>query len=228
MAKAHTCEFCSRAFHDEKNLINHSCEKKRRYFRRDDPYARLGFMAWSRFYELTNSGGYKKKNNYKEFINSRYYNAFIKFGRHIIDINAIEPAKFTDFVIKNNLPIDKWTHDFVYEEYVRELIKKESPEQACERMILLMQQWSMQTGEPWQDFFRKISSNLAVQWTRAGRISPWLLYNVDSALDLIDRCNLEQQELIKQCAPVAQWKVKFMRSKDSVEWIKQTMKDAGV
>lgn len=228
MAKGHTCEFCKRLFHDEKNLINHSCEKKRRYFRKDDPHARLGFIAWSRFYELTYTGGGKKKSDYKEFINSRYYNAFIKFGKHLVDLNAVEPAKFIDFVIKNNLPIDKWTHDFVYEQYIRELTKKENPEQACERMILLMQQWSMQTGEPWQDFFRKINTNLAVQWTRAGRISPWLLYNVDSALDLIDRCSLEQQDMIKEFAPVAQWKVKFIKNKESIEWIKKTMRDAGV
>jgi hypothetical protein len=185
-------------------------------------------MAWSRFYELTGGPNNKKKQNFKEFANSKYYNAFIKFGRHMVDLNAIEPAKLIDYVIKNNLPIDKWTHDFVYEQYIRELIKKETPEQASERMILLMQQWSMQTGEPWQDFFRKINTNLAVQWTRTGRISPWLLYNVDSALDMIDRCSLEQQDLISQFAPVAQWKILFMRNRDSIEWIKKTMRDAGV
>lgn len=226
--KKHACEFCKREFHDEKNLINHSCEKKRRWFKKDDPHCRLGFMAWSRFYELSHSGGSKMKNNYKEFINSRYYNAFINFGKHIIDVNAIEPNKFIDFVIKNNLPIDKWTHDFVYEQYIRELTKKETPEQALERMILLMQQWSMQTGEPWQDFFRKINTNLAVQLTQSGRISPWLLYTIDSALDLIDRCSLEQQEMIKQFAPVAQWKIKFMKNREAIEWIKKTMRDAGV
>jgi hypothetical protein len=228
MTEKHTCEFCKRQFHAEKNLISHNCEKKRRFFKKDDPSSRFGFLAWARFYELTDFSSKKKKNNFKDFINSRYYTSFLKFGRYIIDINAIEPAKFIDFVIKNNLPIDRWTHDFVYEQYVRELTKKETPEQACERMILLMQQWSMQTGEPWQDFFRKINTNLAVMWIRSGRMSPWLLYNVDSALDLIDRCSLEQQDLISQFAPVAQWKIKFMKSREAIEWIKKTMKDAGV
>lgn len=228
MLKKHSCEWCKREFHDEKNLINHSCEKKRRWFKREDPANRLGFIAWSRFYELTHSGGNKKKTSNKEFINSRYYNAFVKFGRYMVDVNAIETSKFIDYVIKNNLPIDKWTHDFVYQQYVKDLVKKESPEQAFERMIYLMQQWSQQTGEPWQDFFRKINTNIAVQLAQTGRISPWILYTVDSALDMIDRCNLEQQDMIKQVAPVAQWKIKFMKNKDSVEWIKQMMKDAGV
>lgn len=227
MAK-HGCEFCLREFHDEKNLINHSCEKKRRWFRRDEPANRLAFIAWSRFYELNDFNGKKKQYSQIEFINSRYYVAFLKFGKHIIDINAIDPAKLIDFVLKNNLPIDKWTHDFVYEQYIRELTKKETPENASERMILLMQQWSMQTGEPWQDFFRKINTNLAVQWIQSGRISPWLLYNLDSALDMIDRCTQEQQNMIKQFAPVGPWKLKFQKNKDSVEWIKNTMKEAGV
>lgn len=226
MAK-HNCEFCKRAFNDERNLINHSCEKKRRYYKRDDPPNRLGFMAWARFYELNNFGHKKKTPNHMDFISSRYYNAFYKFGKHMIDINAIDPAKLIDFVIKNNLPIDKWTHDFVYEQYIRELTKKETPEQALERMILLMQQWSMQTGEQWQDFFRKINTNLAVGWVRAGRISPWLLYNLDTALDMIDRCTPEQQGMINDFAPIGIWKLKFKQSKDSVAWIKKTMLEAG-
>ncbi len=227
MAKKHSCEFCKREFFDEKNLINHNCEKKRRYFKRDDPPNRFGFLAWSRFYELNDFSG-KKHRNHKEFINSKYYNAFVKFGKYVIDLNAPEPAKFIDYVLKNNLPIDKWTYDVVYEQYVRELIKKETPEQACERMILLMQQWSMQTGEPWQEFFRKINTNLAVQWIKAGRISPWLLYTLDSSLGMLDRCTLEQQDMINQFAPVGIWKLKFKQNKDAVEWIKKTMTDAGV
>lgn len=224
----HECEFCKRTFHREKTLIDHGCEHKRRWFRRDDPPNRLGFMAWTRFYELNDFNGQKKSSSHMDFLNSQFYTAFVKFGKHMIDINAIEPAKFIDFVIKNNLPLDRWTHDFVYEQYIRELIKKETPEQALERMILLMQQWSMQTGEPWQDFFRKINTNLAVQWIKTGRISPWLLYNVESALSLIARCSLEQQQMIKEFAPVGPWKLRFKKNVDSIGWIRKTMTEAGV
>lgn len=222
------CEFCKRSFFNEKVLINHSCEKKRRWFKRDEPANRLAFMAWFRFYELNDFNGQKKSTSYMDFVYSPYYTAFVKFGKHIIDINASEPAKFIDFVLKNNLPIDKWTYDFVYEQYIRELIKKETPEQALERMILLMQQWSMQTDERWQDFFRKINTNLAIQWIRAGRISPWLLYNLDSALDMIDRCTPEQQRMIGEFAPVGPWKLRFKKNTEAIEWIKTTMKQAGV
>jgi hypothetical protein len=186
-------------------------------------------MAWSRFYEL-NSFGKKKdfKNSYRNFIDSQYYNAFMKFGRHIRDLNAVEPAKFIDYVIKNNLPIDKWTHDFVYEQYIRELTRQETAEQALERNIMLMNEWSMQSGENWFDFFRKVNTNQAVMWIKSGRISPWLLYNVDSAVEFFERCSSEQLSMIKSCAPPGPWKIKFNKNSESCNFIRQTLRESGM
>jgi len=224
-----SCEFCNRSFNNEKNLINHSCEKKRRWFARDEPHVRLAFLAWSRFYELSsNRVGTKAKKSFIEFANSRFYNGFVKFGKHIIDCNVVNPTQFIDYVIKGNLPLDTWCHDSVYEQYVRDYMKNEGPENALERMILLMQQWSLQTNEPWQDFFRKINPNLAMQWMRAGRISPWILYNTDSAIEFFERCSPEQLSMIKKWAPNASWRIKFNKYADSVKFIKQTLQDAGV
>jgi hypothetical protein len=224
------CEFCSRKFSKEIYLINHNCEKKRRWFQKDEPHARFGFIAWSRFYELNKQFGQKKefKNSYKNFINSRYYTDFMKFGIHIRDLNAIEPAKFIDYVIKNNLPIKKWTHDFVYEQYVRELTRQETAENALERNILLMNEWSMQNSEPWFEFFRKVNTNQAVSWIKSGRISPWVLYNVDSAVQFFERCTPEQLGIIKSCAPPGPWKIRFNKNAESCAFIRNTLKRNGM
>lgn len=227
--KNFSCEFCKREFIKELSLVNHSCEKKRRWFQKNEPHARIGFAAWNRFYELNRFGKKTEfKNDYRNFINSRYYSAFMKFGRHIRDLNAIQPNKFIDYVIKNNLPIDKWTHDFVYEQYVRELTRQESAEDALERNILLMNEWSMQNNESWYDFFRKVNTNQAVAWIKSGRISPWVLYNVDSAVDFFERCTPEQLAIIKDCAPTASWKIKFNKNSDSCAFIKNTLKKNGM
>ena len=213
----------------EASLINHSCEKKRRWHQRDEPHARLAFIAWSRFYEL-NSFGKKKefKNNQRNFIDSQYYRGFVRFGRHMRDLNAVEPAKFIDYVIKNNLPIDKWTHDFVYEQYIRELTRQETAEEALERNIMLMNEWSMQSGESWNEFFKKVNTNQAVAWLRSGRISPWLLYNVDSAVDFFERCTPEQLGMIKEYAPPGPWKIKFNKNNDSCDFIRTTLRNNGM
>lgn len=222
------CEFCKRNFSKELTLLNHSCEKKRRWFSKDEPHIRAAFLAWNRFYELNSFG--KKENNrsFQNFMNSRYYNAFVKFGKHMQDLNAVEPAKFIEYVIKNNIPLDKWAHDFVYEQYIRELVRQENAESALERNIKFMNDWATQQNEPWYDFFRKVNTNQAVAWIMNGRISPWVLYNVDSALEFFDRCTAEQISLIKKHAPPGPWKVKFNKNKDSCDFIKSTLKESGM
>lgn len=223
------CEFCKREFSDEGHLINHVCEKKRRWFQKDQPQGRIAFMAWSRFYELNNAlVGKKNKKTYKEFIDSKFYLAFSKFARHLLDTAAPEPARFIDYVIKNNLPIDKWAHDAVYEQYVKDLIKTESPEQALERGIVLMREWSQQHDIAWTDFFRQVNVNQLTNWVRTGRMSPWVLYNAVSAEEALRRCGPEQISMIYDMAPTAQWSLKFKADKEGTAFVKDTLKKAGL
>ena len=225
---SHLCEFCKRNVSKELTLINHSCEKKRRWFSKDEPQNRVAFLAWSRFHELNSFGKKEKNQSFQNFMNSRYYNAFVKFGKHIHDLNALEPLKFIEYVIKNNIPVDTWTYDFVYGQYVHELVRQESPENALERNIKLMNEWAMQQNEQWYDFFRKVNTNQAVAWVMNGRISPWVLYNVESALELFERCTAEQVALIKKHAPPGPWKIKFSKNKDSCEFIKSSLTESGM
>lgn len=223
------CEFCSREFSDELRLINHVCEKKRRWFQKDQPQGRIAFLAWSRFYELNGQfASNKTKKSYKEFINSKYYRAFSRFSRHLLDTAAPEPERFIDYVIKNNLPIDKWTHDQVYAEYVKDLIRTESPEQALERGIMLMREWSQQHEKSWTDFFRDVNTNQLTNWIKTGRISPWVLYNAASAEDALQRCTPEQIGIISSTAPAVQWGMRFKTQKDGTAFVRQTLKKAGL
>ena len=80
--------------------------------------------------------------------------ALQNFDKYMLDVNAIDPEKFIDFVITTSVKLDKWTSDAVYETYIRELNKKETAERAVERGILLMQQWSRENDRPYNVFFR--------------------------------------------------------------------------
>lgn len=223
------CEFCNREFSDELKLIDHVCEKKRRWFQREQPQGRIAFIAWTRFYELNNQfAGKKRKRDYKEFIDSKYYLAFSKFARHLLDTAAPEPLQFIDFVLKNNLPIDKWTHDLVYEQYVKNLVKTEEPEQALERAVVLMREWSQQHDMPWYDFFREVNTNQLARWVQTGRISPWVLYNASSAADALSRCSPEQVGMIADMAPAAQWSLRFKSNKEGATFVRDTLRKAGL
>lgn len=224
-----SCEFCNKNFSRESSLINHSCEKKRRWFDKDSKHSRIAFNAWNRFYQLNKFNmDPNYSTNFKNFMNSKYYNAFMKFAKHICDVNAIDPVKFIDYVIKNNLPLDKWTHDFVYKQYVDNYIRQESAENALIRSVNLINDWSQETGKPWNEFFKTVNTHQAVMWIKSGKISPWLLYNVDSAVDFFSRCSPEQLVLIKELAPIGPWKLKFLKNQDSCTFIRDTLKQNGM
>lgn len=224
--KPFKCEFCKHAFAREKTLLVHMCNEKERWLNRDEKYVRYGFMVYRRFYEISYRG--KEPPEYARFVKSKMYSAFVKFGRYLLHINAINPEGFVDFLLKTQIPIDRWDKPLVYETYVRDLSKRESVEDAVTRNILLMQQWSTHTGEPWQEFFRKVTPEQATEYIRSGRISPWLLYTAASAENMFNRMSPEQEMLIKGYIDTGFWSIMLDRHKDDVQWLKNLLDEEGV
>jgi len=222
---AYSCEFCKKSFSKEGTLINHMCEKKRRWLWKDERYIRIGFMAFQKFYQLSVRS--KKEKTYHDFMESLYFTAFTKFGRYIEHINAIEVSGFVEMLIKNNIKLDDWTNDIWYESWTRELTRKESPLKAVERNILLMEQWGRETGENWVDFFRKVSTSQATIWIRKGRISPWLLYS-GVGQPLFDRLSDEQLGLVREWINPLYWNSKIRNNKAEVDQIRAILEEAGV
>ncbi len=220
----HTCEFCKRDYSSEKTLIAHACEKKRRWLWKDEKYATMGFRAYQLFYEVGMK--YKKVKTQEDFIDSQYYSAFIKFGKHLVDINAIDPIGFTEFLIRTNVRLDDWTLPRPYEIWVRELGRKEHPDRALERNILLMEHWSRETGEEWTDFFRKVNPQLATKWIKTGRLSPWLLFTVGD--ELVERLSDEQLILVQELLEPGFWFKKFDTFEEEVRSIKFNLRSVGV
>jgi hypothetical protein len=219
------CEFCKKDFVTERNLIAHSCEPKRRWMWRDEKYIKLGFIAYQKFYILSMKT--RKPKIYADFMKSKYFTSFTKFGKYLQNINAIESNGFMDYVIKTNVKLDQWCEDWVYEAWVREVSKKESPEQAVERNILLMSQWARETDEPWQDFFRKVNPQLATKWIQQGRISPWILY-AGFGDSLFSRMSDEQLGMVRDLINPEYWTKKFALNREAVAFIKISLTEAGV
>jgi len=221
------CKFCNRSFKREKTLIAHMCEQKRRFTNKDSKYVRLGFLAYNRFYEISQAVGSKKR-TYESFAKSSYYTAFTKFGKYIIDVNAIDPEKFIDFVITSGVKLDKWCSDAVYETYIRELNKKETAERAVERGILLMQQWGMENDRPYNVFFREISKPRAIHWIKSGRISPWIIFNSASGSELLNSFNDHELNLINEYLEPTFWSRKFQVRNEYVLFVKQVLETAKI
>jgi hypothetical protein len=99
-------------FRKESTLTAHLCETKRRWQQEKETGVQFGLRAYLQFYETTQ--GSAKLKSYEDFVNSSYYRAFVRYGRHLVSIRAINSVSFTAWLLKNNKKLDHWTKDTYY------------------------------------------------------------------------------------------------------------------
>lgn len=225
-ASEHVCEFCRQSFVRESTLLHHSCEPKRRHLQRDEKPVKLAFIAYQKFY--AQSLRRKTPPTYDAFAKSKLYTSFVRFGRHLMELNAVNPLGYIDFLLRIEATIDRWLSPTLYDTYIRELNKNETPMDALERSLGLMQQWATESNQDWRDFFRKIEGPLAALYITNGRISPWVLFIASSAQDMMQRFNAEQLAMIERSIDPQFWRLKIERHHQDVETIREVLAEYGI
>jgi hypothetical protein len=212
--KPYKCEYCGNGYMREKTLVAHLCEKKRRWLQKDEKRVRYGLYAFQRFYKL--SAGNKKEKTYEDFVNSSYYNAFVKFGSFINNVKPLYPEKYIDYVVTSGVKLDHWAKDSLYEKYVLEFILKEDVHTALERSIQSMVAWSEDKSAPWNHYFYHVSTNRAVWDIKDGKVSPWLILND------------EQLEMVYHVINPEHWAMRFKRLPNDVQLVKDVAKESNL
>jgi hypothetical protein len=220
------CVHCGKSFMKEKTLYAHMCEPKRRAMQKDEKRVQAGFMAFNRFFRLTQ--GAKKDKNYDEFCKSPYYNAFVKFGSFVNNVMPLYPDKFIDFVIKSGIKLDHWCRDELYDSYLFEMIKIEPVESAVQRSLTHMMEWADANNAEFKHYFLYVNLNRAVNDIRNGYISPWLVLNSKTGRDMVSKFNDEQMELIEPAFDVQYFLKKFKEKPADVALVKEVCKESGI
>lgn len=210
----------------DRTLTSHMCERKRRALQKDEKRVQAGFMAFNRFWQLAQGG--KKAKTYDEFCDTSYYNAFVKFGSFINNVNPLYPDRFVDYVIKSGVKLDHWCRDELYEKYLYEMIKVESVESAVQRSITTMMEWGDEHGAEFAHYFLYASLNRAVHDILAGRISAWIVLNSQSGKDMIKNMNDEQLNMIAPAFDIQYWVKRFKELPADVALVKEICAEVGI
>ena len=221
----YTCQFCQKDFIKESSLAVHSCEPRRRRQEQSERGVHLGLQAYLKFYELTQ--GSAKLKTFDDFADSPYYRAFVKFGRYCVDIRAINPARFIEYVLKQNKKIDHWCRDSIYTEYLLDYLRIENVNDALARAIEFGITWQEQTSNPAHDCLRHGNSNTMCYAITSGRISPWVIYNSDSGQKFLNDLTSEQVAMIWSYIDSDFWMKKFQDYPADQEYAKDILTKAG-
>ena len=223
------CRYCEKEFRKESSLAVHLCEQKRRWQEEKETGVQFGLQAYLRFYEMTQ--GSAKMKSYSDFVSSPYYKAFVKFGRHMVAIRAVNPKMFIDWVIKENKKLDHWTHEKVYLEYLRGYMRKEAVQDALERALKEMQDYADEHKEfanGFRDYFRYGNPNRICHHIANGRVSPWIVFNCSTGVEFLESLNDEQIAIILLWIDPEFWQRRFQDYVADTEWVKTILKEAGL
>ena len=220
------CKYCKKSFRKESTLSAHLCESRRRWQQEKEVGVQLGLQAYLKFYEITQ--GSSKTKSYADFVDSPYYSAFVKFGQYLVQIRCINVPLFIEWVIKNNKKLDQWTKDAYYDEYLRDYLRKEHPNDALTRSFTEMQNWADENNKSFNDIFCAGSPNKVCNMILNGRISPWILYNCDSGVEFLAGLNSEQVALIYPAIDPEFWQRKFRDYVADTEFMKSVLIEAKV
>lgn len=221
-----TCQYCGHKFTREKTLAVHVCEQKRRALAKGTRHVMLGYETYNQFYKLTqNSKGDK---TYEEFAKSSYYNAFVKFGSFMSNVNPLYPDRFINYVVMSGVKLDHWCDEGLYDQYVINLVKNESVETALERSVSTMMEWADKSDSSWNHYFHYASLNRATYDIKDGKISPWLVLNAGSGRDMLKKLNDEQLTAVNAIMDVPFWLRKFKVHPADAELVKAVVKESNL
>ena len=221
-----TCQYCNHKFTKEKTLAVHVCEQKRRALAKTERHVVLGYDTYNKFYKLTQNA--KGDKSYDDFARSPYYNAFVKFGSFVSNVNPLYPDRFIHYVITSGVKLDHWCRDELYDKYVVDLVKTETVETALERSIKHMMEWGEANNAQWNHYFLYVSLSRATYDIKDGKISPWLLLNSSNGKALLKKLNDEQLSAISSIMDVPFWLNKFKKLPADVELVKQVVKESNI
>lgn len=226
MSESFTCLHCNSKFTKERTLIVHMCEQKRRHLAKNERHVQMGFNAYDRFYKLAQK--FEGQKSYDEFARSQYYNAFVKFGSFLNNVNPLYPDKFVDYVVTSGIKLDHWCKESLYYDYVLHFTKNEGVEVALQRTIATMMDWADKQTSVWNHYFSYVSTNRATFDIKDGKISPWLLLNSTSGKALLNKLSDEQLTSIGSAIDPEFWIKKFKSNPEDLDLVRQVIKESNL
>ncbi len=227
-SQSYKCKYCESSFRRESTLAHHMCEKKRRWKQEKETGVQWGLRTYLKFYEITQ--GSSKTKSYEDFVESPYYSAFVKFGQYNVSVRSLNYLSYAEWLLSQNKKIDHWCKDSLYNQWLVQYLKKESPQDAMERALKIMEESSIQNENSFNfnQYFSYVGDGTICHHVITGRVSPWILYNCDSGIDWLSNINEEQTTLILPIIDPDFWNKKFKDYLADTEWCRYILKQAGL
>jgi len=206
------CEYCGKDFKRESTLLAHTCEKKRRWLAKEFPETIAGFAAFDLFYRLSMQ---HKPKEYKDFVDSQFFSAFVKYGSYCINTRVIDTEAYTRWLVRKQAKLKDWPTDRMYMLFVRDHVKKETVDRALERFVEHASKTSY-----FDTFWESAGGYVIADWVESGKISPWIVICSTRAQVALNAMNEECFNRVANAIDAGHWGKKTQQAPQDAAWVR--------
>jgi hypothetical protein len=200
------------------------CEARRRIEQENDPAVQLGYMGFEKF----NTMNGVRSRTYQEFAKSPYYKAFHKWAVYCRQTRVVDSMAYLEWLLKQQVKIDKWNTDRVYDSYLKDFLYTERVDDALTRSWQTFDHWAEENSSIPTHYLLYASVSRVTNDVTRGRLSPWLLYVGSRGQALLEKLNQEQLTLIMPYIDPDKWLRKIDRNPVDLESVKHWIKEKGL
>jgi hypothetical protein len=219
-----TCKFCKRSFSQEKTLIVHLCEQRRRFDQKDTVHGRYGRQAYMAIRSFHGNDNFTEE----EFRHSEFYLACMRWGRFIIDVHCFNPTSYLKWLIDSKVSIDRWNLDAIYNCWLQDMVFIEDEWDALDRSIKTMIVWAEENKQPYENYFRLAGGARILFDISRALVSGWVVYCCQSGQGWLSTITSNDLEIIWPVINIERWNFRFNNLKDSKNQITAICSEAGL
>lgn len=219
------CQYCSKKYIRESSFNKHNCQYKERFEYKDSRVFKTSFGIFLKYYKRNGLCLSTKVEPIMQFIKSPYFMDFIIFGDYCIENDIIYKEEFIEYIIGSTMPIYMWTTSDVYTQWVQDKSKSEPITTAILRSIEYMMEWEKVTGNKWNTFFERVSSERAKYCFETGKVSPWIMavMPISTQNKLLSRLPESDLAYINKFIKRTEYSILALRNKDEILEIQQLL-----
>jgi hypothetical protein len=219
------CEFCDKCFKRETNYIKHRCEKMKRYDLFKQVVGHLAYLTFNQWRKISGLPPLVVDT----FVNSRYFNAFVKFAEFSRKQNIPDKIGYIELMVQKQLLPFNWCDVDVYDYYIEHFDAEVTIDEKVDLSIETLQEIAQKNGCEIKDVFNHISPIQVLRYITSRRLSPWLLLLSKKFMDFMTyKTNREERLLFNSFINVPEWKKIFLANQDKVSEIQGLNKELGI
>lgn len=219
------CKYCNKKIIKKKSFEAHECEKLKRFRVCRTKNGVSAFDSYVYWLSLKNN----KILKISTFINSRFFNTFVKFQEFSVENGIPDKLMYIRFMHEQSIPPMLWRTVSAYEDFISYYDKTCSPLDNVKTTLKTMLNISSSIGCDISEVFDNMLPSEIARLLFERRFSPWLLLFSQKFKHYLHMLPDPSHHLmISTMISPSEWHDKIKKDQCSVEKIKKILKEIGV